>query len=76
METLKEIFDANGVNFILESRVQTAPRSACDRFVICLTTKPASTSRLSWPCMKEDQAVVFEKLQRMSGNGRQEIKAG
>ena len=65
MDTLKEIFDANGVNFTLESRVQTAPLSACDRFVICLTTQPASTSRLSWPRMQDDQAVVFEKLQRI-----------
>ena len=39
-EMLKEIFDANvEVNFTLESRVQTAPRSNRDLFVICLTEK-------------------------------------
>ena len=65
-ETLKEIFDPNGVNFTLESRVQTAPLSACDRFVICLTGQPASTRQeLSWPRMQEDQAVVFENLQKI-----------
>ena len=65
MDILKEIFDVNGVNFTMESRVQTAPRSACDCFFIGLTTQPASTSRLSYPRMKEDQAVVSEKLHRI-----------
>ena len=57
METLKEMFDENEVNFALESREQSAPRSACDRFVLCL--------KLSWPHMREDQAVVFENLKKI-----------
>jgi hypothetical protein len=66
IETLKEIFDENEVNFALESREQTAPLSACDRFVICLTVQTASTrGKLSWPHMREDQAVVFEKLKKI-----------
>ena len=66
METLKEILDPNGVDFSLESRVQTAPRSACDCFVICLTGQPACTRQeLSWPRMQEDQAVVFENLRKI-----------
>ena len=63
IETLKEIFDENEVNFALESREQTAPLSACDRFVICLTV--STRGKLSWPHMREDQAVVFEKLKKI-----------
>ena len=61
MDTLKELFDENEVNLAMESRVQTAPRSAQDLFVICLTMKPTSTQRkLSWLKMQEDQAVVLD----------------
>ena len=46
--------------------MQAAPRNVCDHFVICLTGQPASTRQeLSWPRMQEDQAVVFENLQKI-----------
>ena len=66
METLRELFDTEDVIITLESRVQTAPLSAYDIFVICLTVPPTSFRRkLSWPHMKEDQAVVFESLKNI-----------
>ena len=66
-DILKEIFNANPeVNFILESRVQTAPLSNRNIFVICLTFQSTSTIQtFSWPQMQEDQAVVFESLKKI-----------
>ena len=67
METLQELFDTKDVIITLESRVQTAPLSAVDIFVICLTVPPTSTRRkLSWPHMKQDQSVVFESLKKIT----------
>ena len=66
MDTLKELFDPKEVTVTLESRVQTAPRSAQDLFVICLMVPPSSRRRkLHWPQMQKDQAVVFESLKKI-----------
>ena len=60
MDTLKELFDPKQVTVTLESRVQTALRSAQVLFVICLTVPPTSRRRkLHWPRMQEDHFKII-----------------
>ena len=63
-ELLSEIFLESEVNFNLESRVKVAPRSANEVYVIAL--KPtATTMKISWPDMKDEQADVFQNVKRL-----------
>jgi hypothetical protein len=64
--TLEELFPATEIKLTLESRDKVAPRSNREIFVIQLEVKIDVTGRkLSWPDMNEDQAPVFENVERI-----------